>query len=149
MASQAVINARSRRAASSANVQVDTRWFIEEVSKRTDLSMKQRMLVAVSYLQDRIVQNISKPVMKTVVHGRTIVTDRSKPGEFPRADTTYLMKSIFHDVDAQPGLVNGYVGTPVDYGVILELRRMRSFLLRTLNEEKANIVKIVGGTPIG
>lgn len=154
MASSAVVEARTRRGRNAARVRAEMKWFIEEVSRRTDLTLRQRVLVAVAFLQDRIVQNISKPVVKKVVKNkqgasRTIVTKRSKPGEFPRADTTLLMKTIFHDVqDTKPGVVSGFVGTPLDYGVILELKMNRSFLMRTFDAEKANLIKMIGGTPI-
>jgi len=38
---------------------------------------------------------------------------------------------------------DGYVGTPLDYGAILELKMNRSFLRRTLDEERPTIMKIL------
>ena len=48
------------------------------------------------------------------------------------------MKTIFADVrETSPGVNDGFVGTPLDYGLILETseRLDRSFLVRTLQEE--------------
>jgi len=102
--------------------------------------------VAVVFLQDAIVKNISVPVVKKIVNGRTIVTKRSKPGEFPRADTTQLMKTIFNDVvDYGNGVIHGYVGTPLGYGLELETLKQRQFLTRTLNEEIGNITGLLTG----
>lgn len=120
--------------------------FIDEVSKRIDLTLKQRVTVAVNFLADRVVKNISVPVTKVVIGGRTVVTERSKRGEFPRADTTQLLKTIFWDVrEDSPGQVNGFVGTPLAYGVELELLMDRRFLTRTLDEERGNIVRMLTG----
>lgn len=115
------------------------------MSKRIDLTMRQRVTIAVSYLQDKIVKNISVPVTKAVIRGRVVVTQRSKPGEFPRADTTQLMKTVFWGVVEEPGTTMGYVGTPLWYGLELEMRMDRRFLTRTLDEERATIVKILTG----
>jgi hypothetical protein len=115
--------------------------------------------MATEYLRDRVVRNISRPVTKKIVDvGRsfettaknrakkTVVTDRSKPGEFPKADTTQLMKTVFSDVKEEiPGMINGYVGTPLDYGLILELRLNRKFLTRTLDEEYDMIEQLLLG----
>lgn len=149
MASQTVIEARARRARNASSARARMNWFVEEVSKRTDLTLEQRVRVAVAFLQDRIVTNISVPVKKEVVNGRVVVTERSVPGEFPRADTTTLRKSIFNDVDVPAiGHIRGFVGTPVWYAWALEFKMMRSFLTRTFYEERNRLVKIIGGTPI-
>lgn len=120
--------------------------FVDEVSRRIDMTLKQRMHVAVAFLQDRIVKNISVPVTKVVIGNRTRVTERSKPGEFPRADTMQLYKSIFWDVrEDSPGRIQGFVGTPVWYSVPLELMMQRRFLTRTLDEERQSITRILTG----
>jgi len=58
------------------------------------------------------------------------------------------MKTIFSDVRFEDGGWTGYVGTPLDYGVILELRMNRSFLVRTLREKTPDLTRILTG-PIG
>ncbi len=157
---RAIEAGRVRRVERATRKTANIEWYIENVTKKVDMTMLRRMREAVQYLQSKIVINISRPVTKTVVAQKIVVekadktgkirkrkrtvkrvrvTDRSKPGEFPKADTTLLMKSIFHDIKTSPGRVNGFIGTPIDYGVILELRMGRSFLVRTLNEELATL----------
>lgn len=124
-------------------------WFIDEAVRSTNLTVRQRVVLATEWLRNKTVLNISIPVVKEVRTRKgggqhTVVTERSKPGEFPRADTTLLRKSIFGQVvDVGPDIFDGYVGTPVDYGVRLELQMNRSFLLRTFVEQKPNLLKIL------
>jgi len=61
------------------------------------------------------------------------VTVRSLPGQFPRAETTLLLKSIFWQRKSK---LRRWIGTSLDYGLHLEVnpRLDRSFLLRTINE---------------
>lgn len=74
-----------------------------------------------------------------------MVTNRSKPGEFPKADYPLLMKTIFGEViTTSPGVYDGFVGTPLDYGLILETRLDRAFLTRTFNEELDALRRIIG-----
>lgn len=161
--SAAVMAARSRREERAAKSVVRTEWFIENVLNRVNVSLAKRVAIATEYVRSKVTINISRPVTKsyfTVIRETTNgkgqvktkrisyvrVTDRSKPGEFPKADTTLLMKSLLTDVSEPiPNVHVGRVGTPLDYGVILELRRDRSFLLRTLNEERAVLLAILGG----
>lgn len=76
---------------------------------------------------------------------RTLI-ERSKPGEFPRADTTQLLRTIFTDYkQAGPGTFDGFVGSPLDYSLRLELKMNRSFLRRTLNEERSTVIRILTG----
>lgn len=154
----AIEAARLRRVAAASRREVRFRWFLDEVSDKVSLTMKQRVRMATEFLRDKVVRNISRPVTKTVhtywvqegsklkKRQRTVVSNRSKPGEFPKADTTLLMKSIFGEVrDVAPGVCDGFVGTPLDYGLELELRMNRSFLVRTLREERGTIDKILTG----
>lgn len=141
MASAAVNAARGRR---SSRTGVNIEWFINDVQKRTDLTVHQRVLIAMEYLRDKVVKNISIPVTKEVVNGITRVTERSKPGEFPRADTTLLRKTIVSDVVKTDKGFNGYIITPIDYGLTLEIEMDRSFLRRTLVEEMPVLERILG-----
>lgn len=144
--SPAVQAARARRKGRAGRTSVEVQSFVDEVSKRIDLTLKQRMTIAVAFLQDQIVKNISVPVTKVVIGGKTVVTERSKRGEYPRADTTQLMKTIFWDVrESSPGRITGHVGTPVWYSLPLELMMQRQFMTRTLDEQRTNIVKILTG----
>ena len=135
---------RERRIVRTKDAEVRVDWFIRGMQKNVNLTMKQRVKVAVAFLKDRVVRNISRAVTKgTGPRGGRVVTGRSQPGEFPKADTTQLMKSIFGDVRIVAGNVDGFVGTPLDYGLILETKLDRSFLQRTLREERQRITSIL------
>jgi len=114
-----------------------------------NLNLKQRMEIVTEYLRSKTVTNISRPVTKTKgKRGRIVVTNRSKSGEFPKADTTQLLKSIAKDVKVVGrDIVDGYIGTPLDYGLILETskRLNRSFLTRTFREERGRVVQMLTG----
>jgi len=146
-----VLAARTRREESLALRNFRIEWFIDEIGNKIKLTAKQRVTLATEFLRNKIIENISKPVKKERRKSkkagkvRTVVTERSKPGEFPRADTTRLRKSIFGVVKETPSGVFGYIGTPLDYGLILELKLDRSFLRRTFNEEWSRILAILNG----
>ena len=134
--------ARQRRVGAAVAAGVRTEWFIKEVSDKVAMSMRNRVALATAMVKSKVFRNISQPVTKS--GGR--ITDRSRPGEFPHADTTHLMKTIFSTViQTSKGVYDGIVGTPLDYGLILETRKNRSFLTRTLNEERSKIQRILMG----
>lgn len=139
--------ARERRAGAARDREVRIEWFIKEVSDKVSMTMKQRVSIATHLLKDRVVRNIAVPVVKgTGPRGGRVVTGRSSSGEYPRADTTQLMKTVFEEVrEVRPGRHEGYVGTPLDYGLILETRMNRSFLVRSLWESTGDIVRILTG----
>ena len=119
------------------------------------------MRLATEFLKNKVILNISRPVTKTVAYrfarvksGKgftrkkisfTRITYRSVRCEFPKADTTQLLKTIIGDVRVGPDGVEGFVGTPIDYGLILELDMDRSFLVRTLREEETSLRAILTG----
>lgn len=146
--SAAVQAAHMRRAASAARRPARIQFFMERL-KRVQIPMKSRVDIATEYLKSKVVRNISIPVVKVKgKRGGTIVVKRSKPGEYPRADTTHLMKTIFGQTrEISPGVYHGYVGTPLHYGLILETskRLRRSFLKRTLYEELPRLREMMTG----
>jgi hypothetical protein len=144
---EAVVSARQRRTDSVQAENVRIEWFVDQVANKVAMSMRQRVALVTQMLKDRVVRNISTPVIKgTGPRGGRVVTGRSSPGEFPHAETTQLLKTIFQDVrETRPGVIDGYVGTPLDYGLILETKMDRSFLVRTLNEMKPTIQRILTG----
>jgi len=140
---------------SARQARVNTRldWFGAEVAGDVTRTMASRIKLASQLVRDKTVANISRPVTKIKTGGgrgeggrfkasRTAVTDRSVPGEFPRADTTRLMKDAFFEVTTTPTGTTGVIGTTLDYGLILETRRNRSFLRRTLSETR-NVITIM------
>jgi hypothetical protein len=121
--------------------------YIDQVLTAKHRTLSQRVRIAGNFLQDRVVANLSRPVYKyrSSRTGRnTVAADsRSKPGEFPRADTTRLLKDIFHQHD--PDTATSRVGTTLLYGLVLETQLDRSFLRRTLNEMRAQLILIIQG----
>lgn len=138
---------RLRRVLKATERQMRIEWFIEEVSTKVKMTMRERVSLAAHLLKDRVVRNISVPVVKgTGPRGGRVVTGRSVAGEFPHAETTTLLKGIFEDVkETSPGVYDGFVGTPHDYGLILETQMNRSFLVRTLWESADDIRALLSG----
>ena len=142
----AIERARGRRVARERGIQIKTEWFIDKVLEDINTSNARRVRIATAYVKTRVIQNISEPVVKTTgPKGGLVVTGRSKPGEYPRADYALLMNTIFSHVKKTALGYEGYVGTPLDYGMILELRLNRSFLMKTLQEERETIFRIING----
>ena len=139
------IDLRRSRAGAARDVRIE--WFIKEVSNKVSLTMKKRTQLATVLIRDKVVRNIGVAVKKEKgPKGGTIVTQRSVAGEFPRADTTQLMKNIFYMVEKiGRGHWLGFVGTTLDYGLILETKMGRSFLARTLNENRSLVNAILTG----
>ena len=140
MAASAILTAaRARRS-------VRIEWFDKKVVGKIKMTMRSRVLLATKLVESKVIKNISVAVKKeTGARGGIVVTQRSAPGEFPRADTTQLLKSIFSTVTSARGVSDGVIGTPLDYGLILELKMNRSFLKRTLNEERSKVMAILSG----
>jgi hypothetical protein len=130
-----------------------TEWFINEVSDKVELTLSRRVRLATEFLKNKVVLNISIPVEKERMRVgkkgqrryRMVVTKRSKPGEFPRAETAQLMRTIFRTSKTGRGWSEGYVGSPLDYSLRLELKLNRSFLVRTLREELGTVRRILSG----
>lgn len=152
--------ARQRRVDAAARALVRWEWKVQPLLDTVAMSMKQRVRIAAEYLRNKVVVNISRPVTKTpMIRKRTtsagkkgsqytLVSNRSKPGEFPKADTTLLMKSVFSDVrETEKMIWDGFVGVPIEYGAVLETnnRLDRRYLTKTLAEERATIERILSG----
>lgn len=122
----------------------ELKWHGKAVRSEMNREMGLRVRIASQYLRDRTVKNLSKPVIKIPgTKGRKTRVDpdsRSNPGEFPRADTTRLMKDVFYRM-VKP--MEGVVGTTLDYGLFLEVKMDRSFLRRTLREQSGPIRRIL------
>jgi len=122
-------------------------WFGNKVATNINIGMRGRLRLAAQLLRDRTVANISRPVTKSKGprSGRIRVEkgSRSKVGEFPKADTTRLMKDIFFEVSRSGAGDRAIVGTTLDYGLLLETTMKRSFLRRTLKEMRSTITKVL------
>lgn len=125
---------------------VAMKWVGREKEVAADINRKMsvRVKLAAQVLRDQVVKNISIPVERAGPgrgsKGR--VVRRSTYGEYPRADTTRLMKDIFWQMD---GETDAIVGTTLDYGAVLELsnRLDRSYLRRSLRENYGKIRSIL------
>ena len=124
-------------------------WFGDRVLQNIRIGMTARLRLAAQLVRDRVVINISRPVTKTkgVRSGRIVSSNRSRPGEFPKADTTRLMKDIFFEVSGH----EARVGTTLDYGLVLETSMNRSFLRRSFIQMQPTITRVLtqgrgGGT---
>lgn len=139
--------ARAGRAFRAKEVVTRTEWFIERITNVIKLGIEDRLKVATLFLREKVVENISKSVTRSISsEGRVFITARSLPGEYPRAETTRLMRTMLSDVqEVSPGIFEGYVGTPLEYGLFLETDEQidRGFLRRTLEEETFNISEIL------
>lgn len=134
---------RQRGARVSGRIQ----WFDQQVTNGLRLSMSKRLDLTAQLLRDKIVANISLPVERgSVGRGeggrftRAPITQRSVRGQFPRTETGRLMKDIFWD---KPEQLRRIIGTSLDYGLWLEVSLDRSFLRRTLNEERNFVAKML------
>jgi hypothetical protein len=130
-------------------IELRVQSFIDQKLKQVNLTIAQRVKFATNFLRDKVKANLSRPVRKIKSRTRTVVdpASRSKKGEFPRADTSRLMKDIF--VAFSDDGMEGRVGTTLKYGLILETKMDRSFLRRTMNEMRHQVIAILmhGQTP--
>lgn len=146
MPNAAVLAARQRRASRSSLDASRIDWYIENVTDKISLTMEQRMGIVLEYLLTKTKKNISRPVTVSIgSQGGRVVTDRSRPGEFPKLDFGFLHKTLFTDMKKTKNGVEGYLGSPMDYAVSLELDLNRSFMRRTLIEERHRVTKILTG----
>lgn len=143
---RSILQAYRRRAARGTRSGVKLISYVREVLDKHNAKLEERVRVATQYLHTKTVKNLSTPVVKmNGPRGGRVVLNRSKPGEYPHAETTQLMKTLgWEVVRRRNGVVEGIVGTPLDYGLILETRMNRSFLKRTLKEELGKIKKTIG-----
>jgi len=146
--SASVTAAKARREAVAGRSDVRIDWYIENVMNKVRMSMRKRMLVAVEFLRSQVTKNISRPVtVGTGPKGGRVVTNRSKTGEFPKKDFGLLFRSIFGDVKESGDMVDGFVGLPLGYGVVLETNKRldRKFLTRTMYEEQDRLKRMLTG----
>lgn len=142
----AVLAARALRAGAARASDVRWEWFTSRVIAKVTMTMQQRMRIATEYLKSHVIRNLSTPVVKSRgPRGGRVVTGRSRPGEYPHAETTMLMKNIFGYVQPLGKSAEGFVGTTLDYGLILETKMNRSFLIKTLNEQRGQITRVLTG----
>lgn len=126
-------------------------WFEGPAFLKIKTTLAGRVALAGQLVRDDVVVSLSRPVTKFVKKtnpkkdkdgqkSRTVVKpgSRSKPGQYPKAETTRLMKSITY---SQVGL-EARIGTNVDYGLLHETRD-RPFLSRSLKKLRKTIKRIL------
>ena len=133
--------ARAGHAARGGRAAVAWEWFGDQVFENIEIGLEARLRLAGQLLRDKVVVNISLPVGRNA-QGK--VVERSLPGEFPRVETSRLMKDIFWEMTGPRTVV---VGTTLDYGLILETQMDRSFLVRTLEEMQPQLQRIISAGP--
>jgi len=121
--------------------------------------MLKRLELIGMHLQKSLMKKLGKPVTKgkrtrfrstsrgAAGSSYTFASNRSKAGEYPRADSTNLMTGVFYDVIKNPVSPSVRVGHQAKYGVILEEKLNRKLLRANLYEEMAFIQRVarVGG----
>lgn len=137
-------SAAARRASQrQQRINVKIEWFGRQVQNNIRIGMRQRVRLAAQLLRDKTVVNISRPVTKVKGprSGRIQVDpkSRSKPGEFPKADTTRLMKDVFFEMRGDGAVV----GSTLDYALILEMKMRRKLFRATLQEMRPALTRIL------
>lgn len=139
---------RFRIVAGAGRAIADIEWYTSSVLDKVNATMRDRMVLAVEYLEAKIVQNISTPVGVSIGPRGGRVVERSRRGEYPRMDTGQLVESIYSHVRIGfDGIVEGVVGSKADYAIYLETSLERPFLTRTL-EENAFMIRTILLKPI-
>lgn len=106
-------------------------WHGDELQRIVSDAMRQRLQTAGEVVRAAAVRSISQsvrrlhagqgPVTRVRRGRRRAVIQRSRPGEPPRTDTGSLRKSVFLAVRHD----RAYVGTPLRYGLYLEVGTVR------------------------
>lgn len=145
----AAVEAASRKQGKYGGRKYEIKWNGARMLKVMELEFSKRLRVASQLVKDQVKRNLSKPVLKyeSPKTERIVVLreSRSKPGEFPRQETSTLMRDIFSELVAPDaaGLRKAVVGTTLGYGLRLETKMRRSFLRRTLNEMLPTVQRIL------
>lgn len=104
-------------------------WFGSQVTRSLQEQTLLKLGRAGKFVRDKTRANISIDVER-LPSGNVI---RSKPGEFPRRDTTRLYRTLRHNLYTRTLEVR--VESPEPYALTLEQNLDRAFLTRTLREE--------------
>ena len=132
-------------------------WNSNKLAQEIVTGMAKRMALLGEHMKGAHMRKLSKPVVKiTKARRRTttrggkgstytyaVPSSRSKPGEYPRAETGLLMKSIQADTDVTPAGITLKVGTTSKYGAELELKAGRLGLRATMIENIPVIKKVL------
>jgi len=129
------------RAGGTGNAGVTFKWNGEKIQANMRRHLKKRVTKAVYFLEAQAKRNVTRH--QTKVHGP------SKPGDkFPHEDDSNLVKNITNKVsNVNPQTVEGFFGTPLKYGLFLELGTSkmvaRPFLRTTLDQSRAEVESFI------
>ena len=122
------------------------KWMGMKVEAELKQGVRKRLMFIGEHLKKTMMINLSTPVTKVRKSRRRTTSrgkagssytwvqpeSRSKPGQFPRAETGLLRDSIIKGFVSPQTMM---VGTSKKYGALLETKLDRSFIRRTLNEQ--------------
>lgn len=145
------------------------RWRVSEFKSELERTMMRRMRKAVNFAERQVRKKLSgqrsgrtytqfffiDSAGQLRAFGSRPPHQASAPGEPPAVDTSNLRDSLSTAVGKGPtGLVKGFVGTHVIYGVFLELgtegppatggMEPRPWLMPTIRENNEEIMNILG-----
>jgi HK97 gp10 family phage protein len=129
-------------------IEVVYKGNFKEVLNALDETAKKRMSEAVISVQKETIQNLrgeGKGWIYFVPHTKTTYR-ASAPGDFPASATGILRKSIKQGLEGDGISLQGFVGTDVKYGPMLEFgtKHMapRPWLRRTFEEMEGRIQEV-------
>ncbi len=102
---------------------VNFNWHGDEISKKIEDTMVNRLDLAGFTLMNEARDLVSRNQARAGKGARKVGLDPSTPGTPPKRVTGTLHRSIFWALDRQA--VKGRVGTPLKYGLFLELGTVR------------------------
>ena len=110
-------------------------WRIREYTDGLRREMLRRTYRAAAHVQQKTQRNLRVPFY---------TEGPSKPGEFPRARSVLLLKSV--QIKVEPNTLRGWVYSNLSYALFLEFSTRtlfgREFLRRTLYEERDRVKQI-------
>ena len=121
-------------------------WNSKIAERQVLIGLVKRMKLLGNHLENAHVIKLSTPVVKKRKKRRRSTSrgskgstytyadpsSRSKPGQYPKSETTNLRKSIFSEVEVEPLGVQLKIGTSVKYGERLETKMDRKGLRSTM-----------------
>lgn len=148
---------KSMAAAFKGGAGATVKWNSAAVTQPALQAVIARMKLSGEHLKNAHVMNLSTPVTKIRKKRRRTTSrgakgssytyadpaSRSKPGEFPRAETGELRRNTFSDVEIGGPVVTLIVGTSKKYGERLETKMGRLGLRATLLAEIGVIQRIM------
>jgi len=126
-------------------VRVKLNWNGDEASKKIEDTMVNRLDLAGLTLMNEARELVSRDQPRAGKGATKRGLDPSKPGQSPKRVTGTLHRSIFWALDRQA--VKGRVGTPLRYGLFLELgtskTAARPWMIKAVRNKRERIRRIL------